>query len=279
MSKQKKKIKKNDRVNVKEKVVLITGGSKGIGRETAKQFAKNGAFVVITGRRKEELEKTCEIINSEYGKCEYFQGDVTSQDDCARIVNAVYRIYHRLDILINNAGMTMRGTFQQTSLNLFRKINDINFMGAVYMTKFALEYLIKSQGSVIFISSIAGLKGLPQVAPYGTSKMALTSFSESLRAELYQYHVHVGIVYVGFTENDLDKTAYTATGDRMSIARSKSGNTQNGVARSIYKVVLKRKHIVYLTFLGKITQRIYRYFPRISNFVLLKFAMKSEMYR
>lgn len=265
--------------NLKDKIVLITGGSKGIGRETAKAFAKLEAQVIITGRRIEELEKTNKLINSEYGKCEYFQGDVTNTSDCQRIINEIITKYHRIDVLINNAGMSMRGLFSETSLELFNKVMNINFTGAVNMTKMALPSLIESQGSILFISSLSGLKGIPGIAPYCTSKMALTGFSESIRAELHHLHVHVGIIYVGFTENDEDKTIYSANGDRIPLHRDKNNDTQQGVARSIVKAVRKRKSIMYLTALGKVTNVLYRLFPRLSNYLLRKFSMKSEMYK
>jgi len=266
-------------INLADKVVLITGGSKGIGRETAKLFAQQQAQVIITGRREEELKKTCSFIQSNVGKCDYFPGDVTDVEDCTRIVDAVTEKYHHLDILINNAGMSMRGLFEETNLELFHKIMDINFGGAVNMTKLALPSLINSKGSVVFISSLSGLKGIPGIAPYCTAKMALTGFSESLRAEVDHHQVHVGIIYVGFTENDDDKTIYSATGDRIPLHRAKNNDTQQGVAKSILKAIQKRKPILYLTTLGKVTKFFYQFFPRLSGYLLRKIAMKSEMYK
>lgn len=263
--------------NVFNKVVMITGGSKGIGRETAKLFAQQGAQVIITGRREEELKKTSLLINEAYGKCDYFQGDVTIIEDCKRIIDAVIEKHHRIDVLINNAGMSMRGLFMDTTLDLFHKIIDINFSGAVNMTKFALPKLIERKGSVLFISSLSGLKGIPGVAPYGTAKMALTGFAEALRAEVYPQHVHVGIIYVGFTQNDKDKQIYSATGELMPLHRKKNSDTQIGVAHSIYKAIKKRKSVMYLTFLGKVVKIMYQFFPRLSSYFLRKFALKSEM--
>lgn len=265
--------------DVLNKVVVITGGSKGIGRETAKLFAKQGAHVIITGRGEEDLIKTSALINEAYGKCDYFQGDVTKIDDCKRIIETVIKKYQRIDVLINNAGMSMRGLFMDTTLDLFHKIIDINFSGAVNMTKFALPELIERKGSVLFISSLSGLKGIPGVAPYGTAKMALTGFAEALRAEVYQHQVHVGIVYVGFTQNDDNKQIYSATGELMPLHRKKNSDTQMGVARSVYKAVKKRKPVMYLTFLGKVVKIMYQFFPRLSSYFLRKFTLKSEMYQ
>jgi len=175
--------------------------------------------------------------------------------------------------------MSMRGLFEDTHLDLFHKIMDINFGGAVNMTKFALPSLIESRGSVVFISSLSGLKGIPGIAPYCTAKMALTGFSESLRAEVSRHQVHVGILYVGFTENDGDKTIYSATGERIPLRRPKNNDTQQGVAKSVLKSVQKRKSIMYLTALGKVTKILYQFFPRLSSYFLRKVALKSEMYK
>lgn len=265
--------------NFTDKVIIITGGSKGIGRETAKLLASKKAKIIITGRREKELQETSALIKNQYGHCEYFVGDVAIIDDCRRIIDAIINKYGRIDALINNAGMSMRGLFEETELDLFHKIIAINFSGAVNMTKFALPKLIESKGSIIFISSLSGLKGIPGIAPYGTAKMALTGFSESLRAELHHHNVHVGIVYVGFTENDPDKTIYAASGESIPLHRDKNSDTQQGVARSILKSLMHRKNTMYLTTAGKFVNVFYRLFPRLSGYLLGKFAMKNTRYK
>ncbi len=262
-----------------DKVIIITGGSKGIGRETAKLFASQHAQVIITGRHEPELIKTATMIKTLGYRCDYYVGDVTKIEDCTQIVAEVYLKYQHIDALINNAGMSMRGSFLETDIELFHKIIDINFLGAVNMTKMALPHLITSNGSILFISSLSGLKGLPGIAPYGTAKMALTGFSESLRAELSIHRVHVGIIYVGFTENDPDKKIYSATGEMMPLNRAKNNDTQQGVARSIVKSLTKRKRVMYLTCQGKIAQFMYRFFPRLSGYLIEKFAVKSKRYQ
>ncbi len=265
--------------DLENKVVLITGGGKGIGREIAKLFAMQKAKVIITGRGEKALKETTSLINEQGGKCEYYIGDVTDVGDCQRIIDEVINKHSHLDVLINNAGMSMRGLFEDTDLELFHKIIDINFSGAVNMTKLALPLLIESRGSVLFISSLSGLKGIPGIAPYSTAKMALTGFSESLRAEVYQHHVHVGIIYVGFTENDKDKQIYLANGDLIPLRRDKNSDTQVGVAKQVVKAVCKRKAVIYLTFIGKMANILYRLFPRLSGFLLRKFAMKNKGYK
>ena len=158
-------------------------------------------------------------------------GDVTSLEDCQNLIAQTISKYGQLDILINNAGKSMHGLFTDTNLDLFKTIMDINYGGSVTMTKLALPHLIKSNGSVVFISSVAGLKGLPYAAPYSASKAALKSFHESLRAELGS-RIHVGILYAGFTENDPDKVKYNAAGELVPSTREKFAATQVDVAKS-----------------------------------------------
>lgn len=172
----------------------------------------------------------------------------------------------------------MRGSFLQTSLKTFTEIINVNFLGAVKMSQMALPHLMKTKGSLVFISSVSGLKGLPFIAPYSAAKMALTSFSESLRSELHSHHVHVGIIYVGFTENDQGKTILDGQGNLQPLMRKKNHHTQVQVAQHIVRSVKHRKAVMVLTPLGKLAAWFYRWFPRLSNILLQRFANKSKWY-
>ncbi len=264
----------NTKVEFKNKVVLITGGGKGIGRKCTSLFAAKGSTIIITGRTESALKETTQALTAAGYQVSYHVGDVTSREDCQRIVELVVKQYGRLDVLINNAGMSSRGLFEETSLEAFQKVIDINFIGAVNMTKFALSAIKDSHGSIIFISSLSGLKGLPGIAPYGTAKMALTGFSDSLRAELFPDGIHVGILYVGFTENDENKTVYDANGNLIPIPDRKNFDTQENVARAVYNCVRKRKNKLFLTNMGKAVSLIYQFFPRLSDQILIRWGSK-----
>lgn len=253
-------------------IILITGGGKGIGREIARIFAQHDNSVIITGRTEPALMETTKIFTDEGYDVSYHIGDVTSREDCHRIVDAVVQKFGRIDILINNAGMSSRGFFEDTSLDAFEKIIDINFMGAVNMTKFALPTIQQNKGSIVFIGSLSGLKGLPGIAPYGTAKMALTGFSDSLRSEVYPDGVHIGILYVGFTENDQNKTVYDAEGNLIPIPARKNFDTQENVAKAVYRCVEQRKSKLYLTAMGKAANFLYRIFPRQTDAVLVRYG-------
>ena len=260
-----------------QKTVLITGGGKGIGREIARLFGKNGCNVVISGRDGEALKKTAAALVEEKIQVLPVVGDVTNQKDCQELVNKTIEHFGHIDILINNAGMTMRGLFEDTNLDLFQKIMDINFGGAVTMTRLALPHIKIRKGSILFVSSIAGLRGLPSTAPYCASKMALKSFFESLRSELVG-QVHFGILYVGFTENDPDKKMYNAAGELVPLKREKFNSSQADVATAALRMVRYKKRQIVMTPIGKFANIAYTFFPGISEFLISKFAKTSRIY-
>lgn len=257
--------------------VLITGGGKGIGREIAYLFGKTGYNVTITGREEKTLKSTAGRLSEGQIHVLPLVGDVTSIADCQNVIDHTLRHYGRIDVLINNAGMTMRGLFEHTDLSVFQKIMDINFGGAVTMTKLALPHLKPHKGSVVFISSIAGLKGLPGSAPYSASKMALTSLAESLRCEL-RGQVHIGVLFVSFTENDPNKIMLNASGELVPLIRDKYSSSQEDVARAALRLVRRRKRQIIMTPLGKVANFLYKVFPALSERTIAVYAPRSSMY-
>ena len=262
----------------KDKTVIITGGSKGIGRETARLLGAKGARIVITGRDQVAIDKTVSELQAKSITILGIQGDVTSLDDCTHVVKRTLEEFGEIDILINNAGMSMRGLFEHTSPDLFNKIIAINFLGAAQMTSAALPSLLKTHGHIVFVSSLSGLKGLPGIAPYSAAKMALKSLSESLRCELAPKGVHIGTVYVSFTENDPGKYIYDASGEALPLDRTKNSSTQLEVAQAISTVIVRRKRQLVMTPLGKLANFSYTVFPGLSERLITKFGLKSSLY-
>jgi short-subunit dehydrogenase len=259
------------------KTAIITGGSKGIGRETARLLGRAGCTVVISGRDEEALSHTAETFRAEGIEVKAVAGDVTVRKECQALVDQTVAHYGGVDILINNAGRSMRGFFAETDLDLFQKVMDINFTGAVTMTKLALPYLRRAQGSIVFISSVAGLKGLPAGAPYSASKMALKSFSESLRSEL-KGEVHVGILYAGFTENDPGKQKFNGEGELIPAKREKFASTQVEVAEAVTQMLRKRKRQTVMTLTGKLANFVYTVFPHLSEELIIWYSRRTSMF-
>lgn len=240
---------------MKDKVVIITGGSSGIGKALALHFGENGSKIVITGRKKEELSLTIGELEKKGIDCMALQADVTKDDDNERVAEATINKYGRIDVLINNAGISMRALFQEADLKVIRQVMEINFFGAVSATHYCLPHMLKSKGSIIGISSIAGYRGLPGRSGYSASKFALNGFLESLRTELLKTGVHVLTACPGFTASNIRKRSLTKDGAAQgdSPRAEEKMMTAEECARHIYNATVKRKKTLILTSQGKFT--------------------------
>lgn len=260
------------------KTALITGGGKGIGRETARVLADLGARIFISGRSEDALAAAVGHLRSSGAEADYITADVRDPEACLRTIEFVKAEAGRLDILVNNAGMSMRGPLEATDPGVIRSMMEINFLGAAYMARYAIPLLKESRGSVVFISSLSALHGLPFIAPYGSSKLALRGLTESLRAELGPSGVHAGIIYVGFTENDPGKVIYGQDGNLSVLAGRRNSHTQDQAARAIVRAILRRKPSTTLTAIGRISAIVFRFFPGLSDRAISAFAGRSGMY-
>jgi short-subunit dehydrogenase len=260
---------------LKDKVVLITGGSRGIGRETARVCIRAGAVVYVCGRNQEALDTAALDVG---GKIHTIRADVSDPGQCSAMIERIKTEALRLDVLINNAGMSMRGDIEQLSPQVIQDMFSINTMGAVYLTKYALPLIKESSGSVVFISSLSALYGLPGISVYGASTRALRAIAESLRAETSHHNVHVGLVYVGFTENDPDKRVYDAEGKLIGLNRPRNSQTQAETAEAVISSIRKRKNTAVLTGLGKLSYLMFRLIPGLAGRIAVYGAKKSSMY-
>lgn len=252
----------------RDRVVIITGSSRGIGRATAVALAERGATVVLNGRNRERLEGTRKILAEKGCRVAAVAGDVTSPQESRRIIDETVKAYGRIDVLINNAGIIMRGAFEDIQPEVFQQVVQVNLLGSVYPAMAALPFLRETRGSLVFISSIAGLRGFPMASPYSASKMALTALAESLKVELAGSGVHVGVVYVSFTENDPDKKVLSADGSTTPVAPSFQVS-QSRTARGIVRSVARRRFRTLLTPLGKLAGLIQWAAPRFGDRLLI----------
>lgn len=248
---------------MKDKVVVITGGSSGIGKALAEVFGLNGSKVFITGRDEEALRITREELRNKGIAVETLRGDVSVEADNRRMADEAVRLFGKIDILINNAGISMRAVFEDTSLDVVKKVMDINFYGALYATKYCLPEIIKNKGSVIGISSIAGYRGLPGRTGYSASKFALNGFLEVLRTEMLKKDVHVLTACPGFTASNIRKRSLTKDGSTQgeSPRNEETMMTAEECALKIYMATVKRKKILILTRQGKLTVFLNKWFP------------------
>jgi NAD(P)-dependent dehydrogenase (short-subunit alcohol dehydrogenase family) len=175
---------------MKDKVVIITGGTSGIGRALAFEFGMHGSKIVITGRNEDALHATLNDLGARNIEAWGVLADVTRLEDNMRMAEEAVKKFGRIDVLINNAGISMRAVFEEVDPAVLEKVMDINFFGAVYATRCCISEIIRNKGSVIGISSIAGFRGLPARTGYSASKFALNGFLESLRTELCLSGIH-----------------------------------------------------------------------------------------
>lgn len=251
------------KIQVRNKVVIITGASSGIGKALAYEFSRHGSKVVLGARNYDKLSEITDDIKQQGGDAIFVQTDVSVEADCKNLILTAFDHFGGVDILINNAGISMRAIFEETDIRVIKKLMDVNFWGAVFCTKFALPYIIKRKGSVVAVSSIAGIKGLPARSGYSASKFALNGFMESLRVENLKNGLHVLIAYAGFTASNIRNTSLSAVGTEQGESPRDEDKmmTAEEVAVHIYNAVSKRKNKIVLTFQGKMLTAINKFLP------------------
>lgn len=226
----------------------------GIGKTLAYELCKQGAQVVLNSRNAARLSITFKEFMEQKFNVIPIVADVTRDAECKDLIKKTLEVYGKIDVLVNNAGMSMNENFENLLPEVFDKIIQSNIHGSAFPTLNALPYLKQSKGSIIFISSAAGMVGLPTASAYSAGKMALTALAQSLKVELTGTGVHVGIVHVGFTVNDNSKRVYNATGELIPVAERPRylQQTQVQVARAIMNTIQKRKFKVVLSLVGKL---------------------------
>jgi NAD(P)-dependent dehydrogenase (short-subunit alcohol dehydrogenase family) len=186
-----------------DKTVLITGASSGIGRAAATRLAGYGARVVLAARTQAALDALASSIAQRGGQALAVPTDVTDASQCQRAVAAAVEHFGGLDVLICSAGLSLRGYFEGTRLDVLERVMRVNFFGTLYCTHAALPHVKRRRGSLIAISSLTGKRGTPSYALYGASKFAVQGLYESLRLELAPEGVHVGILAPAYVDTPL----------------------------------------------------------------------------
>jgi short-subunit dehydrogenase len=257
------------------KVVVITGGSDGIGKALVAEFLNRGAIVSTCSRR---IEKLTDLKKEfQYKTLFTMVADVSKEEDCKNFIEQTIEQFKKIDVLINNAGISMRGMFQETSLETLRRVMDINFWGTVYCTKFALESIIENKGTIVGVSSVAGFRGLPGRSGYSASKFAVNGWLEALRTELLETGVNVMWVCPGFTKSNIRNVALNkeAKPQGESPLKEEKLMTAEECAKHIIKAIEKRKRTLVLTFTGKETVYMNKFFPSLTDKLTRKFFFKN----
>jgi short-subunit dehydrogenase len=263
---------------MKNKVVIITGATSGIGKALAFEFGKKGSMVVITGRRGDELQAIAQDLQNNKIDVLPLQGDVSNEADAKRITDETIKRFGKIDVLINNAGISMRALFENVQLDVFKKVIDINFFGTVYCTKYALPYILESKGSIVGISSINGKRATPARTAYSASKYAMEGFLEALRMEVMKQGVHVLSVCPGFTTSNIRNVALTADGHPQGESPRDESKMMSAeeTAEHIYHAILKRKRDLVLTTQGKLAVWLTKLFPSLMDKITYYFMARED---
>lgn len=249
---------------MKNKVVIITGASSGIGLALAQIFSDQESKVVLAARSASKLETLKKDLSAKNKNVLSVVTDVSNETDCKNLIEKTLETFGTIDVLINNAGISMRANFLDVELSVIKRLMDVNFWGTVYCTKYALPYLLKSRGSLVGVSSIAGFVGLPGRTGYSASKFAMHGFLSTIRTENLKKGLHVLIAAPGFTASNVRFSALTADGSSQGETPRKEDKMMSAeeVAHRIYKAVIKRKRTLILTFVeGKLTVFLSKFFP------------------
>lgn len=263
---------------MKNKVVIITGGSSGIGKALAEVFGNNGSKILITGRNEKDLDVTIGELRKKGITIDKFRADVSREEDNRLMAEFAIRKFGTIDILINNAGISMRALFDEVETEVIRKIMEINFFGVIYATKYCLPEIKKQKGSVVGISSIAGFRGLPGRTGYSASKFALNGFLEALRTELLYTGVHVLTACPGFTASNIRMRALTGDGSAQneSPRDEEKMMTSEECAQHIYGATVRRKRSLILTSQGRLTVFLNKWLPALADKMVYKVMAKES---
>ena len=255
----------------KDKVIIVTGASSGIGLASVNRFMELGANVVLAARSIDKLEKIVEEfgqrLTSKGQQLLCIKTDVTKEEDCKNLIEKTVEHFGKIDILVNNAGISMRAVFKDLDLKVMHSLMDTNFWGTVYCTKYALPYLLESKGTVVGVISTAGYVGLPARTAYSASKFAVRGFLETLRIEHLYDGLHVMIFAPGFTTSNIRNVALTADGSPQGETPRDEERMMSAerVARILSRGIARRRAEMVLTPLGKATLFVSRNLPRVTD--------------
>ncbi len=264
--------------SVAGKIVIITGSSMGIGKALAIWLGKRGAKIIINARneiRLQEAEAELKALGIEVFS---YAGDITQPPIAEGLIQFTIKQFGALDILVNNAGTSMRGRIESVSADVLKHIYEINTIAPIMLTQMAIPYIKKQKGSIVFISSLAGLKGLPFISIYCSAKMGLTAIADALRIEHREDKIHVGLVYVGITAVENGKTTIGPNGEFIPLDERKGWHVASleHVAQKIALNIMSRKNKTIIGLSGKIYYNLVRIFPTLADLLTRKTYKKQK---
>jgi short-subunit dehydrogenase len=262
---------------MQNKVVVITGASSGIGKALAEKYASEHCRLVLAARRIERLR----LLEEKFNNTEILsvKTDVTVNEDCKKLIEQAVERFGKIDVLINNAGISMRAVFENVELSVLHRMMDVNYWGTVYCSKYALPYLLQSKGSLVGVISIGGYVGLPGRTGYSASKFAVRGFLDTVRTENLKTGLHVLVAAPGFTASEIRMNALTAKGGIQGETPRNESRMMSAeeAAEKIYNAIKKRRRKLILNFIeGKVTVFISKIWARLTEAIVYKIFAKES---
>jgi short-subunit dehydrogenase len=254
----------------KDKVIWVTGASSGIGKATAIQLSKEGAIVILSARREEELVKVAKLCE---GPTMILPIDLTQIETFGAVSDKAKTKFGRIDMLINNGGISQRSLASETSINVDRQLMEVNYFGNIALAKAVLPiFHQQKEGSFVVISSLSGKFGFFLRSAYAASKFALVGFYESLRLEEEKNNISVHLVFPGLIKTNISQNALNARGEKHSQLddNQKSGISADECARKILKDLGKNKRNIFVGGKEMMSLKIQRFFPNLFHKIIKK---------
>jgi len=233
---------------MQNKVVVITGASSGIGKALALKFASEGFNLSLAARRIDRLEELQKSLSNV--EVLVVKTDVTNELDCKNLIDKTIEKFGKIDILINNAGISMRASLEDVDLNVLKQLMNVNYWGTVYCTKYALTHVLEQKGSIVGVISTGGYIGLPGRTGYSASKFAVRGFLDTVRVEYLRSGLHVLVAAPGFTASEIRKTALTKDGKQQGETPRNENKMMSAekCASIMYRAIKHRRRKMIISF-------------------------------
>lgn len=264
-------------MHYKNKVIWITGASSGIGEAVAYELAKQQAILILSSRKRTALEKVQKHCQQYTANVYVEPLDLEQHEQLPVIVQKVIQQHGKLDVLINNGGISQRSLAKDTIFDVDRRLMDINYLGSIALTKAVLPTFLKQQsGQIVPVTSLTGVFGTPYRSSYAATKHALHGFFESLRAELVDDNIGVTIISPGFVKTQVSINAFVGDGSSQGSMdyRQNSGMDATTFAKKMVKAMTKKKKVAYIGKKEVLMVYIKRYLPWLFYKIITKVQVK-----
>ncbi len=259
-------------MNYQGKTIWITGASSGIGEAFAQAFYNEGANLILSSRREEALNEVKESLGDDAARIAVLPLDLTDGDSFAKKAEEALQAFGQIDVLMNNGGISQRATVMESEMSTFRRLMEINYFGAIGLTKQVLPHMVERKtGHIIVTSSVAGKVGTKLRSGYAGSKHAVQGFFSSLRQEMYEHNVAVTLLCPGFIKTNISKNALKGDGskfNKMGDAHSDAMSADEMVAKVMPKIKARKEEIYVTGFREGLALWLQRLSPTLLNRIM-----------